>query len=336
MDIRTRFSTDNIDEIPGLLNADENPRQDITAMFQGLTETHAPRFYELNITTSALPLPSWNPSRRPEFPNLRVLRIYEHYIGITEIKAASILYLLAKCPSLEYFVFKGAYLLPPHNITMNIVNLPYLQYFHLIRSCHQRILLSHLYTPSLETLRLMWLNHGELPPDEFYDSDPMEMDEDPTEFSQSPQTDLLTGLGLRTLIRNSAPPIRFFDMDFSDMRSPKDFSWVFKHLPMLENFRIVGSDMSDKVLYALAGPGRDGKWLCPLLTDLEFSRCDVITGNGVVALAKGRSTTCTVRGPQRLKKFTVDFCAYVDCESIAIMQYLLDIVNFEITPVVVP
>jgi len=219
---------------------------------------------------------------------------------------------------------------------MNVVNLSHLRHLHLIHTFHQRTLLSHLCTPSLETLRLIWLNHNEMPLDEFYDSDPMEVDEDPTEFSQSPQTDLLTGLGLRTLIRNSAPHIRVFDMDFSDMRSPKDFVWVFQHLPMLEYFRIVGSDMSDRVLFALASPGKDGRWLCPLLTELEFSRCDVITGKGVVAIAKGRNERNTLHGPQRLKRFSVDFCANVDCESIAVMQYLLGMVSFEITPVAVP
>ena len=206
----------------------------------------------------------------------------------------------------------------------------------------------------------MWLNRPEELIDESYQPDPAEVSEGPAEYSQSPYTDLLSGAGLRALIQQSTKhsgshlPITYFDMDFADIRSPKDFLWVFKHLPLLEEFRIVGSDMSDKVLMGLAkeriGPGgvKEG-WLCPRLRKMEFSRCDVITGMGVLALVKGRNPSLSdherglevgmttaerERIPARLEKFELEGCANVDCESIAVVQNIIGMVSFDVEVVI--
>jgi len=325
-----------------------DPRGDITTTFLAIhvLAASAPHFTELNLLSSALPYAAWGTAVHPELPHLRKLRIFEHAGQGDQISAPSILCLLAKCPALEFFSFRGWYIFEPRSHPLEIVDLPHLRELHLAQTFHQRIILSHLSTPKLETLRLSWLNRPDSLIDESYQPDLSEDNADPVEFSQSPYTDILTGVGLRTLIRRCMPPIRVLDMDFADARCPNDFVWLFAHLPALATFRIVGSDMSDNVLSALAAPRQDGTWLCPRLTSLEFSRCDIITGLGIVSLAKGRNPPAESnldqaagndnrRGaarlrPARLTHFSVEACATVDCESVAVMQYLLDLVVFNV------
>lgn len=325
------------------LEEDNNARKSMSVIFHKLNETYAPNFRELNLFTSALPFTSWNTSNRPELSSLRTLRIYEHNTSLPGIRPISLLYLLSRCPLLEYLTFKGSDDFDSHGLKTNIVRLERLRHFNLAQTFHQRIILSHIYAPALETLRLMWLNRPDTLIDESYEIDPSDNNEGSVEPSQSPYTDLLTGTGLRSLVRRSTPPIRTLDMDFSDMRSPKDFVWLFEQLPTLELFRIVGSDMSDNVLLTLAGHDRREKnqWLCPRLKHLEFSRCDVISGKGIIALAKARGPKenraktldkdfNSSSSPAALQKFIVDACARVDCESIAVMQHVMGTVNYDV------
>ncbi|KAF8573566.1 hypothetical protein K439DRAFT_1642895 [Ramaria rubella] len=323
------------DDFPFVLpQENEDPRSDMTAVLAGLASTQAPRLTELNLATSALPYPFW-PTPTPLL-HLHTLRIFDRNGHLGEIAAPSLLHLLAKCPLLERLLFRGSSSFDPHAPPFGPpVSLPYLQELHLAQTFHQRIILAHLHTPALHTLRLAWLNRPEVLIDESYAPDPAEKNEEPTEYSQSPYTDLLTGAGVRALVRASNPPLRVLDMDFADARSPRDFVWLFGRLPTLEEFKIVGSDMSDRVLDALAGRGEDGTWLCPRLVSLDFSRCDVITGKGVVELAKARNPPLDVGidnagAPARLTRFNVEACARVDCEAVAVKQYILGDVSFEV------
>ncbi|KIJ34256.1 hypothetical protein M422DRAFT_35196 [Sphaerobolus stellatus SS14] len=348
-------------------DANDKLRNDVTDIFRVLAQVDAPRLRELNLQAASLPHPSLQvaklshesllalaPVHNPSslsltLPFLHTLRIYEdHPMLADDITAASILHLLVKCPSLRTFVFRGSQsIFDSHGVAdIPPIYLPHLHTLQLCHTFHQRLILSHIVAPSLKTFRLMWLNRPEILIDEFYEPDPSELSEAPTEHSQSPYTDLLSGAGLRALIRQSMKasgsplPITVFDMDFADIRSPKDFLWAFEHMPFLVDFKIIGSDMSNKVLLALAKEriSADGKregWLCPRLKNLEFSRCDVITGIGVVALAKGRNPPLvegedTEGRPARLKRFILEGCQRVDCESVAVMQYIIGDVCFEV------
>ena len=332
------------DDLTPLLIPEENEdeRGCITVVVAGLMKTSAPRLTEFNLSTSALPY-EWDLKTHVGFTHLRILRIFERFGPFAEIRASTVLQLLDKCPALEVFIFSGSNFFEPLGVNNSMVDLPRLRELHIAQTINQRAILAHLITPALQILRLSWLNRPEALIDESFILDPSEFSEAPTEWSQSPYTDLLTGAGIRSLIRCSTPPIRVLDMDYADARSPKDFIWMFERLPTLESFRITGSDMSDKVLNALAYKNNAGTWLCPRLKSLEFSRCDVITGAGVVALAKGRnpcgdhvcgeSTEDVTAGqsrPARLSRFILEACAGVDCESVAVMQHLLNIVDFEV------
>lgn len=140
-------------------------------------------------------------------------------------------------------------------------------------------------------------------------------DDEAGDFSQSPWSDHATGMGLRNLIRRSNPPLQVLEMDYADMRT-KDFLWCFDRLDTLIEFRIVASDMSDKVIQLLAPyhvnerPRSVGSWsseqdelvehvgnLWPLepprvrlprLTALEFWNCQRLTGDAVVAAIGAR------------------------------------------------
>jgi hypothetical protein len=321
----------------------EDERGGITNVFAKLMAAYAPCFTEFNLAAPALPYASWRSKGRLEFPHLRKLRFFERPGRAVEISASSILHLLAKCPALEEFVFRGSDIFEPQGIITNIINLPHLRVLHLAQTCHQRVILSHLVTPALEVLKLSWLNRPEALIDEAYIPHPSEANEAPVEPSQSPYTDILTGAGMRLLIGRGAPPIRVLDMDFADARSPKDFLWIFERLPTLESFRIVGSDMSDKVLIALSCKGERRGWLCPRLTSLDFLRCDLITGYGVVRLAKSRNpcqddmdweaakdVAADQPRPARLKRFVVEACARIECEDVAVVQHIVGDVDFEV------
>lgn len=76
-------------------------------------------------------------------------------------------------------------------------------------------------------------------------------DDEFPDFSQSPFSDHATGMGLRSLLTRCNPPLKVLEMDYADMRT-KDFEWFFGRADRLEEFRIVASDMSDRVMSRFA------------------------------------------------------------------------------------
>ena len=110
------------------------------------------------------------------------------------------------------------------------------------------------------------------------------------DYSQSPSSDRATGMGLRRLITRCNPPIKLLEMDFCDMRT-KDFEYVFNRLPLLEDFHIVASDMSDKVINLLRpvcpapGSTSTSTSTCvrlPCLRYLKLVNCQRLTGEAIL------------------------------------------------------
>ncbi|PIL22426.1 hypothetical protein GSI_15114 [Ganoderma sinense ZZ0214-1] len=143
-------------------------------------------------------------------------------------------------------------------------------------------------------------------------------------------TRVRTGMGLRTLLRRSRPPLRLLHMDYADMRT-KDFWWCFEHLPYLREFRIVGSDMSDRVVamlapyqrrrmaYGLANAYEDdarGSWAVrlPSLQKLAVWHCQRVTGDAVVQAFRER-VRFTDRAAAEGRGETLESVAVVGCSE---------------------
>lgn len=114
-------------------------------------------------------------------------------------------------------------------------------------------------------------------------------DDDFSDFSQSPRSDHATGMGVRSLLGRSSPPLRVLEMDYADMRT-KDFSWLFSRTESLTEFRIVASDMADRVVRMLA-PDADGTVLLPRLRSLELINCQRLSGRAIVEAVRERART---------------------------------------------
>jgi hypothetical protein len=112
-------------------------------------------------------------------------------------------------------------------------------------------------------------------------------DDDFSDFSQSPRSDHATGMGLRSLMGRSSPPLRVLEMDYADMRT-KDFAWLFSCADSLTEFRIVASDMADRVVRMLA-PDSDRKVLLPKLRNLELINCQRLNGRAIVEAIRERT-----------------------------------------------
>jgi len=80
-------------------------------------------------------------------------------------------------------------------------------------------------------------------------------------------------------------------MDFCDMRT-KDFRYVFDRLPLLEDFHIVASDMSDKVINLLRPiEPREDRVVClrlPRLKRLRLTNCQRLSGKAIVEAVAAR------------------------------------------------
>jgi hypothetical protein len=94
-------------------------------------------------------------------------------------------------------------------------------------------------------------------------------------------------MGLRKLITRCNPPIEVFEMDYSDLRT-KDFRWCFDRLDKLRQFRIVASDMSDRVVnlfrpfrYPTDAEDAPLRVRLPMLTSLELANCQRLSGQVV-------------------------------------------------------
>ncbi|KAI8994188.1 hypothetical protein BD414DRAFT_481694 [Trametes punicea] len=190
------------------------------------------------------------------------------------------------------------------------VHLPRLRILLVRSTCSVRAILSHIDAPALEELYLEHTNVDfelrtepyvaqQAPPEEG------ESDDEAHDFSQSPWSDHATGMGLRALLKRSRPPLQVLHMDYADMRT-KDFRWCFDRLDRLREFRIVGSDMSDRVVGMLAPYRRRwlafglanlkeaddprGSWAVrlPSLTKLEIWQCQRVSGDALVQALQER------------------------------------------------
>jgi hypothetical protein len=195
-----------------------------------------------------------------------------------------------------------------------IVRLPHLRTLRLRRTW-ARVILSHLDAPALTHLYLEHLN-VEIELDTVFSEDG-DSDDEAHDFSQSPYSDHCTGMGLRSLIDRSNPPLQVLDMDYSDMRT-KDFRWCFDRLKVLQRFRIVGSDMSNTVINLLR-PFRveterevegGSRVRLPCLEELELWNCQQVSGDAIVASLTERdlATRAGAVDAARLVRVTVIGC----------------------------
>lgn len=261
---------------------------------------HMSRFHRIymNADVRALPLPQYMTA-----VNLRSLVVKDQSPEMTP-DPMRLVNFLSSCPELKVFHYIGYPHEPPppkDRSLIRIANLPHLHTLVLHSTCAVRAILSHIHAPELTELYLEHTNmEFKLHHAAAYASEPEEGDSDDEagDFSQSPWSDHATGMGLRTLIRRSKPPLEVLEMDYADMRT-KDFLWCFNQLESLQEFRIVASDMSDKVIAMLAPfrPGASGAdeedWppadsnvplrvRLPKLSALELWNCQRLSGDAVV------------------------------------------------------
>lgn len=233
--------------------------------------------YALNLWIAKLPSPRLLPSLH--FVHVTIAEGGEAGLHTQPIE---ILEFLTACPELESFFLSGYQHDNAIYDLLPIVNLPNLITLHLKSTCFARAILSSLHTPRLQNLYLSHLNVDfELMG--YYQEDGDSEDE-AHDFSQSPSSDQATGMGLRTLINRSHPPIRVLEMDFCDMRT-KDFVYVFDRLRHLEDFHIVASDMSDTVIGLLRpfySPAKNAMLRLPILRKLKLTNCQRLSGEAIV------------------------------------------------------
>lgn len=214
------------------------------------------------------------------------------------VRSPDLLRFLAHCPNLEHLYFhglsndEGTLDAPPPAIALLRLHTLLLD-----EICNQRSILSHLYVPALRELHLRHIN-VDYPLEPYYVPEEGDSDDESHDFSQSPHSDLHTGMGIRKLLSRSRPPLEILDMDLSDMRT-KDFRWVFDKLPDLKQFSIVGSDMSDSVVslfmpFTLGDGDRqerdEERWSVrlPQLSVLKMYSCQQLSGDALVKALSAR------------------------------------------------
>ena len=140
-------------------------------------------------------------------------------------------------------------------------------------------------------------------------------DDEFPDFSQSPHSDHATGMGLRSLLSRSSPPLSVLEMDYADMRT-KDFAWLFSRARSLTEFRIVASDMSDRVVRMLA-PDANGTMLLPRLRSLELVNCQRLSGTAIVEAVRGRAhkTNGHIADERTVDAFPLEDVAVVGCAN---------------------
>jgi hypothetical protein len=219
------------------------------------------------------------------------ITIIEDPVSDIHLQPRAILDFLTACPELEAFFFSGwQHNDDPPETSLPVVTLPNLHTLQLKNTCLTRDILSSLYAPHLVDLCLAHLNvEFPLPGDYHEEGD---SDDEARDFSQSPWSDHATGMGLRKLLSRCHPPIKFLEMDFSDMRT-KDFRHMWDRLPLLESFSIVASDMSDKVINLLRPfklPGTDDTVhvRLPRLRHLALYNCQRLSGDAIVGALSAR------------------------------------------------
>ena len=142
-------------------------------------------------------------------------------------------------------------------------------------------------------------------------------DDDFSDPSQSPHSDHATGMGLRSLLSRSSPPLSVLEMDYADMRT-KDFAWLFSRAQSLTDFRIVASDMADRVVRMLA-PDANGTMLLPRLRSLELVNCQQLSGTAVVEAIRARARATDghhIAEGRTVDVFPLEDVAVVRCANI--------------------
>jgi len=220
-----------------------------------------------------------------------------------------ILDFLRACPDLESFYLSGWPYIESIVGPLPEVHLPSLVELHLRSTCSIRPILSSLITPRLEYVYLSHLNVDFELLGEYHEEGDSE--DEAHDYSQSPSSDRATGMGLRRLITRCNPPIKLLDMDFCDMRT-KDFEYVFDRLPLLEDFRIVASDMSDKVINFLRpiSPTAGGTFRVrlPCLRYLKLINCRRLTGEAIVKALVERVAWTEAVCPENVTEVTILGC----------------------------
>ncbi|KAG6876305.1 hypothetical protein C0993_004172 [Termitomyces sp. T159_Od127] len=233
-----------------------------------------------------------------------------------------ILDFLSACPELQTFCFRGWHHNdPPPTDPLPVVALPQLYTMQIKSTCMTRAILSHLDTPRLENLYLGQLNaefelHGEY-------NEEGDSEDEAHDFSQSPSTDRAIGMGLRALINRCNPPIRILDMDYSDLRT-KDFRFIFERLPLLQDFRIVASDMSDTVIGLLSPytlPGDVPRIRLHHLRSLCLQNCNRVSGDAIVNALAARvhyinQQPALVESLRTVTIVTCDMVRFEHCERL--------------------
>jgi len=140
-------------------------------------------------------------------------------------------------------------------------------------------------------------------------------DDEFSDFSQSPHSDHATGMGLRSLLSRSSPPLCVLEMDYADMRT-KDFAWLFSRARSLTDFRIVASDMADRVVRMLA-PDANGTMLLPRLRSLELINCQRLSGVAIVEAVRERESAADgyIDEGQVVDVFPLEDVAVVHCAN---------------------
>ena len=221
---------------------------------------------------------------------------------------------LTAFPEVETLTFDGHAVEPDLDEGVPpIVTLPKLYELTIGSTSSIRMILSHLAVPGLTKLYLQHLNTDAVIPHQPTGEDGDSEDE-AHDYSQSPSSDHATGMGLRMLQKRSNPPLRVLDMDYSDLRT-KDFLFCFDRFSLLREFRIVASDMSDKVIEMLAphdGPSGTREIRLPHLKELELYHCQRVTGSAMVNAFRERVSFAD-RSPihPRMDHFSVVGCAEV-------------------------
>jgi len=125
-------------------------------------------------------------------------------------------------------------------------------------------------------------------------------------------------MGLRSLLSRSSPPLNVLEMDYADMRT-KDFAWLFSRAQSLTDFKIVASDMADRVVRMLA-PNANGTMLLPRLRSLELVNCQRLSGTAIIEAirARARATDGHIPEGQAVDVFPLEDVAVVRCANFTI------------------
>ena len=268
----------DIEEPTDLADVDDDVDSD-TEQSSTFSKCSEDQVHELSmqVLVYTLPLPSLVAPLRITSLNIGESSFQNH------TEPVQLLEFLTTCPELETLRFTSWPRDTEHNErSPPIVSLPRLHTLHLFHTCSARTILSHLDTPLLTNVYLAHLNVN-FPLQSQYNEEGDSEDE-AHDFSQSPSSDQATGMGLRKLITRCNPPIEIFEMDYSDLRT-KDFRWCFDRLNHLRQFRIVASDMSDRVVnlfrpFRAPTDAEDApmRVRLPKLATLELANCQRLSG----------------------------------------------------------